>query len=443
MITEAKIKAALRAAVAGKPRTELHDRGARGAGRLILVVRGLVEESALTAEFYACWYRSGKRVMSKLGSHPAISLADARKRFREEFAPAISAGGEPTSAAARRRHRKEAGTVGELFAAYVASLRAAGKRSARIVGTVLTAAAETVGSSRPAAEVTPGDIVPHLSAIHARGAEVYAAMVRAYLSAAFSYGMKAEHSYTRHDAGARWGITSNPIAAIPVAEGISNPRDRFLSPAEVRTFWTRLETFDVDSKFAPALRLMLATGQRSEEILRITESTYEPTRALLCWKMTKNGMPHSIPLPHQATKIIDGLHHDAHGLFFPCARDPSRPAPPDGMRDVVQRFLKEHPEIPHFMPRDCRRTFKTLAGDAGLPKEMRDRLQNHSKGADISSKHYDRYDYLSERRAAMAKWAAYLDLVLAGEIREVGQRESNVVTIDRAATFASATGAGR
>jgi hypothetical protein len=39
MITESQIKAALRAATAGKPRTELHDRGARGAGRLILVIR--------------------------------------------------------------------------------------------------------------------------------------------------------------------------------------------------------------------------------------------------------------------------------------------------------------------------------------------------------------------------------------------------------------------
>jgi hypothetical protein len=236
MITESQIKAAVRAATAGKPRTELHDRGARGAGRLILVVRGKGADTTPSAEFFAAWYRSGKRVMAKLGSHPAISLADALKRFREEFAPAISSGGVPTSAAERRRHRANAGTVGELFGAYVASLRAGGKRSARIVSTVLVAAAESIGSNRPAGEITPGDIVPHLSAIHARGVPVYAAMIRAYLSAAFAYGLKAEHDYTRKDAGARWGLTSNPVAAIPVAEGISNPRDRFLSPAEVRTF---------------------------------------------------------------------------------------------------------------------------------------------------------------------------------------------------------------
>jgi integrase len=325
----------------------------------------------------------------------------------------------------------------------VASLRAAGKRSAKIVERSLVAAAETIGSSRPAAEVAPGDVVPHLAAIHDRGAKVRAAMVRTYLRAAFAYGLQSEHSYTQA-AGARWGLTSNPVVAIPVAEGISNARDRFLSPAEVRTFWTWLEAFDVNTKFAPALRIMLATGQRSEEILRITAATYEASRALLYWPTTKNNLPHSIPVPHQAAAILDGLHANAHGLFFACAKDPTRPPPADGLRFVVQRFLEEHPEVPHFVQRDARRTWKTLSGDAGLSKEIRDRLQNHAKMSDISAKHYDRFDYLAERRAAMAKWAAYLDLVLAGEIKEVGQRASNVVAIDRAAALASAVGgAGR
>jgi hypothetical protein len=106
-----------------------------------------------TAEFYAVWYRSSRRLMSKLGSYPTISLADARKRFREELAPAISSGAEPASTAARRRHRKEAGTVAELFTAYVASCKAAGKRSADFVEAILVDAADPIDLSRPAAEV--------------------------------------------------------------------------------------------------------------------------------------------------------------------------------------------------------------------------------------------------------------------------------------------------
>ena len=40
----------------------------------------------------------------------------------------------------------------------------------------------------------------------------------------------------------------------------------------------------------------------------------------------------------------------------------------------------------------------------------------------------------------MGRWAAYLDLVLAEEIKEIGQRDSNVVPIDRAFAAASAAG---
>jgi hypothetical protein len=71
--------------------------------------------------------------------------------------------------------------------------------------------------------------------------KVHAAMVRAYLRAAFAYGLQSEHSYTQAG-GARWGLTSNPVIAIPVGEGISNPRNRFLTPAEVRTLWNWLES---------------------------------------------------------------------------------------------------------------------------------------------------------------------------------------------------------
>jgi hypothetical protein len=39
-------------------------------------------------------------------------------------------------------------------------------------------------------------------------------------------------------------------------------------------------------------------------------------------------------------------------------------------------------------------------GQAGVPKEIRDRIQNHTL-QDVSSKHYDRWTYMPEKRAAM------------------------------------------
>lgn len=56
-----------------------------------------------------------------------------------------------------------------------------------------------------------------------------------------------------------------------------------------------------------------------------------------------------------------------------------------------------------FTPRDIRRTFKTLAGDMSISAEMRDRLRNNKRPG-VSAKHYDRYDYLREKREIIEQW---------------------------------------
>lgn len=58
--------------------------------------------------------------------------------------------------------------------------------------------------------------------------------------------------------------------------------------------------------------------------------------------------------------------------------------------------------------RDIRRTCKTLMGELGISKELRDRIQNHAL-QDVSSRHYDRYDYLAEKRDALEQWERRLN----------------------------------
>ena len=47
-------------------------------------------------------------------------------------------------------------------------------------------------------------------------------------------------------------------------------------------------------------------------------------------------------------------------------------------------------------------------GELGISKELRDRIQNHAF-QDVSSKHYDRYSYLPEKRKALEIWEARLN----------------------------------
>lgn len=75
-----------------------------------------------------------------------------------------------------------------------------------------------------------------------------------------------------------------------------------------------------------------------------------------------------------------------------------------------------------WVPRDLRRTWKSLCGECGVSKELRDRIQNHAQ-SDVSGKHYDKYSYLPEKKAALEQWERYLRMKLAGD---------NVVSIRRA-----------
>ncbi len=143
-------------------------------------------------------------------------------------------------------------TVRELFTAYIDDMKRSGKRSwkhtERILLSETVGAAQAIGADRPAAEIEASDVVPLLAEIHGRGAIVMANQTRAYLGAAFAFGLRSANDYTRQGTGADWGLNANPI---------------------------------------------LATGQRAEEVLRITASSYLQPQGLLVWDKTKNGLPHS------------------------------------------------------------------------------------------------------------------------------------------------------
>ena len=67
-----------------------------------------------------------------------------------------------------------------------------------------------------------------------------------------------------------------------------------------------------------------------------------------------------------------------------------------------------------WRPQDLRRTMKTWAVSAGIGRDILDRVQNHNR-SDVASRHYDRHDYSTEKRAALNQWAAELMARLAGD----------------------------
>ncbi|MBP1848260.1 integrase [Rhizobium petrolearium] len=155
----------------------------------------------------------------------------------------------------------------------------------------------------------------------------------------------------------------------------------------------------------------MLTGQRVEEIARLHVDQWDAKERIIDWSKTKNLQPHAVPVPSLAAELIESIKPNEHGWYFPSAKDPSIPVSHATLYSFVWR-QRDRGVIPHATNRDLRRTFKTLAGKAGVPKEIRDRLQNHAL-QDVSSKNYDRWNYMPEKRAGMAKWDKFVRAMLA------------------------------
>lgn len=408
-LTNGEIQKALkRVEQTGKQETLLDGEG-RGTGRLTLVLKAM--PTRVTADWMAQQWRDNKRLKKKLGSYPAMSLAAAREIFQRDIADIIQKGRSIKIMGDTRP-----GTVADLFEAYVQWLKDAGKPSWKETEKGLNKIADTLGRNRPAREIEPEEVVEVIRPIYERGKRAMADHVRSYVHAAFSWGLKSEHDY-RRTSQRRFRLVYNPAAGIPTEP--KKTGTRWLDEEEFMCLYRWLECPDapVHPPYTRAVRILMLTGQRVEEIARLHEDNWDAMEHIIDWSKTKNNLPHAIPVPPLAAELIKSIKPNKYGWFFPSAKDPSRPVSHGTLYSFMWR-QRDRGVIPVVTNRDLRRTWKTLAGQAGLSKEIRDRIQNHAL-QDVSSKNYDRWNYMPEKRAGMAKWDKFVRGMLGKGRRKI------------------------
>jgi integrase len=360
MLHDTKIRAAIKA----KRRCKLSDPAPRGAGRLLLEIR-----PGVAPIWYAARFVGGKQRLEKLGTYPELPLADARAKF---------AGQNGTSAS-------EA-VFNDLADAYLLHIEKTRPDAHDQIAHVLNAAARSVGR-RAITSITADDIVLLIRPVYERGSIAQADKWRVYLRGCFKFALDSAYDYTR-PGGHRWGLRTNPADAVPRDKTPRPPGSRWLDEAEFRALLADLLARDTPT--ARALAVLALTGQRVREIGRLQPEQWDGQ--LLRWATTKNGRPHAIPVCAQAAALLD-----APGW---------QPVTDVAFRALIRRHCKRT-GTPHFSARDLRRTWKTLAGHAGLTKDERDLYQHHGR-SDVSSVHYDRFEYIEEKRAAAEKWGQWV-----------------------------------
>ncbi len=404
--------------------------------------KGFGVQVSTSAKTFFIQYKSPvteKRRFMPLGTHPDTTLSAARQRCRNAR-DQVNIGIDPVIAreeqaqqqlAAELEAKKQAeaenatGTVTQLFDAYISRLKADGKPSYKSVQQIFDKDIKPLVGSLKARGITPEQIKHIIRAIYQRGSKVMANHARTYLMAAYTFGIKSDFDPATNTP-ALFRIESNPVRDIPVPAKVT-PGERNLSADEIKELWKRLKGSPMAHSSKTAIRLLLATGgQRVEEVIGMRWDELDFDRKL--WELsptrTKNDRPNVVPLSDLAITLIRSMEPISSSTYvFPHRDNPDHPMPFRSLSQAVSRFCSpaigkdgtpKHPPFPKFIPKDIRRTVKSRMGELGISKDIRDRLQNHALH-DVSSKHYDRYDYLEPKKHAMDVWTQWLEGIISDE----------------------------
>ena len=362
----------------------------------------------------------GKRKQISLGRYPSVKLADARRlalEYRGRIDNGVDLAREKQQAIAHNIEQRSLGTLNDLLDLYIADLEEDGKRTAKEVKRIKGKDIPLYLLSRPAHLVSRDDILDVLAAIAQRGAKVHSDNVRAYLRAAFELGIHAQSMTRWRGKAPKFNIEHNPVATIKRTLSRKPKGQRALSEAEVQELWN---TDLLTPQMHLALKFILASGQRVEEVLHATWDEFDFEKRL--WTIPgerrktrgKTSEPHLVPLSGLHLKLLEEIRSTTHDprFLFP-ARGTGGPRRYDSLTKPVAVFVKQS-GMPSFSARDLRRTFKTLAGSMGISLEMRNRLQGHAL-VDVGSIYYDRFDYLDQKRDCMAHWANGLTKIIGSK----------------------------
>ena len=152
------------------------------------------------------------------------------------------------------------------------------------------------------------------------------------------------------------------------------------------------------------MRLRLLLGQRGEEVIAMKASEIDLKARL--WDLpgarTKNGRPHSVPLPTTAVTLLR-LRTEVpadESRVFPCLTPWS---------DDHRAFAEIHGG--GYTWKDLRRTVSTRLAARGFSEEVVGRALNHARYT-VTARHYIKHSYIAETRRALDAWDDELNAVI-------------------------------
>ena len=202
------------------------------------------------------------------------------------------------------------------------------------------------------------------------------------------------------------------------------PKDRSLSPAEIRILFHEIEHVPTLPTICPGLRLILLTMVRKSELLDATwdEVDFENAVWSIPKQRMKRGKPHNVYLSRQSLDILIALKTCAANSRYvlPSRYDADAPMSRATFNRitmaVVERARKKGLPLKPFTVHDLRRTGSTLLNELGFNSDWIEKCLAHEDGRS-SRGVYNKAEYEPQRRHMLQEWADIVDAWVQGQKR--------------------------
>ena len=398
MLTDVALKAL-------KPRDKIYKVADRDGMYVRVTPRGAIS-------FLLDYRLNGRRETVHLGKygHDGISLArarekclDARRAIREGRSPAI----EKQRDKRRIKEAKSFGQFGEkwLTAAPMADSTRAMRR------TIYKRELLPVWRNRLLTEITPDDLRAHCGKIVDRSAPATAIHVRDIVKQI--YGFAILH-------GEKVANPSDEVGPASIATFV--PRDRSLSPSEIRVMLKQLEHIATLPTIRLGMKLYLLTMVRKSELQDAVwdEVDFENSVWTIPKERMKRSKAHNVYLSRQTLDIMIALKTCAGNsrYLLPSRYDADAPMSRATFNRVtyavVERAKAEGLPLEPFTVHDLRRTGSTLLNELGFNSDWIEKCLAHEDGRS-SRGVYNKAEYEVQRRHMMQEWSDILDAWVVGK----------------------------
>jgi integrase len=364
-----------------------------------------------TVTFRLDYRLNGRRETVTLGQYgpAALSLARAREKTIDARR-AVMEGNSPAHEKQRAKRRiKEAKNFGEFGERWLKDAPMADStramRRAIFERELLPAC-----KNRLLHEITPDDLRALCAKIVDRGAPATAIHVRDILKQI--YGFAILH-------GEKVANPADEVGPASIATFV--PKDRSLSPTEIRVMLKQLEHVATLPTIRLGMRLFLMTMVRKSELQDATWDEVDFENAV--WSIPKERMKrskaHNVYLSRQSMDIMIALKTCAGNsrYLLPSRYDADAPMSRATFNritySVVERAKLEGLPLEPFTVHDLRRTGSTLLNELGFNSDWIEKCLAHEDGRS-SRGVYNKAEYEPQRRHMLQEWADIIDAWVEG-----------------------------